>query len=163
MNNSTKAHTPMTPAQLRDIVLTLPAHCPITDAFESPRSGNVWYATQKEHLTGWLAEYNGPGAYGRKNHDRDARAFYQHFRCAPGLLWLAEALGEDPEVLRTGVAAIQAAGSNLSSQCAAFRRTVPWERIEELIETHEARRSRTVKARVVRTIRRARKRGGPPS
>lgn len=33
----------------------------------------------------------------------DAKAAYHHFQCAPGLLWLGEALGEDPDVLGDAV------------------------------------------------------------
>jgi hypothetical protein len=32
-----------------------------------------WYKTQKQHWLGWLKEYHGPGAYGRKtSQERDA-------------------------------------------------------------------------------------------
>jgi len=50
------------------------------------------------------------------------------------LLWLAEALGEERDVLERAIAAIRAAGPNRSSQCAAFRKVLPWSRIESLIE-----------------------------
>ncbi|WP_163376953.1 hypothetical protein [Dietzia sp. Alg238-R159] len=46
---------------------------------------------------------------------------------------MAEALGEEPEVVTSAVAAADAAGPNFTSQCAAIRRVVPWSRIEELI------------------------------
>lgn len=129
-------------ADLLRVVDQLPVRQPITDAFErqradsrqSSRNPRTWYGSQKEHLHGWLAEYNGPGAYGRRDHHGDARQFYQRFQCVAGLLWLAEALGESPEVLRAAVADIDVAGSRNASQCAAFRRRVPWERIEELLE-----------------------------
>ena len=38
--------------------------------FQKPE---VWYHTQKEHLLGWLKAYDGPGAYGRKQWNRDAQ------------------------------------------------------------------------------------------
>jgi len=133
--------TTWTPQQLRDVIGTLPASLPIADDYEAAGTGRpgkkVWYRTQKEHLQGWLSQYNGPGAYNRKTFDGTARDFYQRFRCVAGLIWLAEALGEDPEVLRAAVADVRAAGPNPSSQCAAFRRKVPWTRIEELLTAHE--------------------------
>ncbi|WP_216695293.1 hypothetical protein [Dietzia psychralcaliphila] len=46
---------------------------------------------------------------------------------------MAEALGEEPEVVNNAVAAADAAGPNFTSQCAAIRKVVPWSRIEELI------------------------------
>lgn len=108
---------------------------PLTDAYEEglgPR--DVWYSSQKEHLLGFWGEYSTAGAYGRKNTDHDAKFAYNHLRCAPALLWLAEALGEERAVLEKGIDAIMAAGPNLSSQCAAFRKVLPWSRIESLIE-----------------------------
>lgn len=118
--------------QLHAIVQSLPARQPITDAFEQNRAPSRW-PSQRDHLLGWLAEYNGPGYYGRKTPGRDARFFYNHFKCAPGLLWLAEALGEEPVRLREAVARVEAAGGNLASQCGALRTAIPWARIEELL------------------------------
>lgn len=62
----------------------------------------MWYRSQKEQLLGWLGEYDGPGAYARKNPGRDARFFYNDLRCVEGLIWRAEALGEDPQLLTRG-------------------------------------------------------------
>ncbi|WP_238419491.1 hypothetical protein [Gordonia sp. 'Campus'] len=118
---------------LRDLILRLPTAQPITDAYESDATARVWYSSQQEHLAGWLSEYNGPGAYNRANPSTSSKHFYNHFRCAPGLVWLAEALGEDELVLRAGVESLRSAGPNPSSQCAAFRRVVPWARIMELL------------------------------
>lgn len=121
---------------LRNIVQSLDERQPITDEYEARTASRGRYANskQKAHLDGWLSEYDGPGAYSRKNPSTSGKTFYNHFRCAPGLLWLAEALGEDPMVLREAVAAIDAAGHNPSSECAAFRRAVPWSRIIALVE-----------------------------
>lgn len=81
----------------------------------------------------WLWEYQGPGAYGRQQHDGTAKQFYNRFQVAPGLLWLAEAFGEEEETLRTASAAIKNAGRKTSAQAGAFRRVVPWRRITELL------------------------------
>ncbi|MFH8979334.1 hypothetical protein, partial [Streptomyces sp. NPDC017890] len=91
-------------AQLVTVIDSLQAAQPVTDAFE-PRSRDsaVWYSSQKEHLLGFWGEYNTPGAYNRKHTDRDAKFAYNHLRCAPGLLWLAEALGEERAVLERGI------------------------------------------------------------
>lgn len=123
---------------LRRIVQELDARQPITDEYEARTAhlGRNANGNQKGHLDGWLSQYDGPGAYDRKNPSSSGRSFYNHFRCAPGLLWLAEALGEDPQVLQVAVAAIDAAGPNPSSECAAFRRVVPWARIVELVSAH---------------------------
>ena len=116
----------------------LPVRQPLTDAYErsEPRplgvSPGKTYDDQREHLTGWFSELGGPGYYGRAK-PRGARAGYNSFQCAPGLVWLAEALGEDPAVVRKGIAAIEAAPRRGASQCAAWRRVVPWSRIEDLL------------------------------
>lgn len=121
--------------ELLGVIGRLSCTQPMTDAYEqefAPR--DVWYSSQKEHLLGFWGEYTKAGAYGRKNTDRDAKFAYNHLRCAPALLWLAEALGEERDVLEKAIAAIRTAGPNRSSQCAAFRKVLPWSRIESLIE-----------------------------
>lgn len=123
---------------LRALVESLPAAQPVTDQFERDHPASTRYKDQREHLLGWLGEYNGPGAYGRKNPSTSGKHFYNHFRCAPGLLWLAEALGETEATLRCGVSRIEAAGRNPSSQCAAFRAEVPWSRIVDLVAERPA-------------------------
>lgn len=132
--------------ELLRVIEGLQAAQPVTDAYE-PRSRDsaVWYSSQKEHLLGFWGEYNSPGAYNRKRTDRDAKFAYSHLRCPPALLWLAEALGEERAVLEKGIDAIMAAGPNLSSQCAAFRKVVPWSRIESLIEAGEFARPGLIK------------------
>lgn len=61
-------------------------------ALERALSGSgprtTWYATQKEHLLGWLREYDGLGYYGRTNWNRTAQFVYNHFQCAAGLVWM---------------------------------------------------------------------------
>ena len=84
-------------------------------------------------MVGWMSEMNGPGAYKRKSRGRTAKAAYNSLRCAPALVWIAEALGEDTDVVRRAVSTAEAAGPSLSSQCGAIRKVVPWDRIEELI------------------------------
>ncbi|WP_137726072.1 hypothetical protein [Prescottella subtropica] len=129
---------------LRQVVAGLGPRQPLTDAFECyPDTSAQRFSSQKEHLLGWLAGYDGPGSYNRKNPGKDARFFYTHFRCAPGLLWLAEALGEDPATLTEAIGQVKAARANPSSQCAAFRRVVPWERIVELVEQNKTRTAST--------------------
>lgn len=122
----------MTGKQFAEILRRLEPHLPISDKYERDHlPGTHWWSSQREHLVGWLTELDGPGAYDRKSRGLGARHAYNHFQCAPGLLWIAEALGEDPDVV--AMAASEAQGSGRpASQCAAIRRTIPWERIAEL-------------------------------
>lgn len=119
------------------VIQRLPVAQPITDAYQAtgplgvPKPTSGW-TNQKEHLLGWFSEISGPGAYNRQSRTWDAKAAYNHFQCAPGLLWLAEALGEEPTTVRRAVESVQAAPRRAASQCAAVRRIIPWERIEQL-------------------------------
>lgn len=118
-------HIDRLPADTPMLAATLEAHV------AGLKDRGVWYRTQKEHLQGWLRDYSGPGAYGRKGGPgRDAKFFYNHFQCAPGLFWLAEAAGVANPKLKAAVAAVTAAGPNLARQCAALRREIPWSEVE---------------------------------
>lgn len=133
-------------ADLLVVIHELRVAQPQTDAYEAGRSlgssrdRKAWYRHQKEHLQGWLSEYGGGGAYGRQQGSNDPRLAYNRFQCAPGLIWLAEALGEDADVVRRAITAAQAAPKRGASQCAAVRSVIPWARIEELA-TDRLRRS----------------------
>ena len=91
------------------------------------RNPNKWYSTQKEHWVGWLLEYNGPGAYGRKTRNgRDAKFVYNHVVQPEMLVYLAWASG----VSRAKVAAarkVLGTRQPLMRQAASIRRLIPWE------------------------------------
>lgn len=117
------------------IIEQLPAETPLYRTYEPPNqdeSSDVWYHSQKEHLMGWFSHLAGAGAYNRKTRGRRAKQGYNSFQCAMGLIWLAEALGENPDVV---VAAANESfeHSHTAAQCAAVRRHIPWDRIVELI------------------------------
>lgn len=110
-------------AELASTLERLPVRQPITDACQGTNPmgaapGSNW-RNQREHLVNWLREITGPGAYNRKSRNWDAKAAYNHFQCAPALLWLAEALGEDPTVMRKAVEEVKTAKPRAASQCAA--------------------------------------------
>jgi len=132
------------------VLSKLPADLPVITAVESPDDSDpqgpekrpVWYSSQKEHMVRWFLELDGPGAYNRKSRGLDARHGYNHSLCWPGLLWIAEALGEDESTLWqavTAAGAVQQAGGRLAAQCAAWRRVIPWARIEELFAQQPSR------------------------
>jgi hypothetical protein len=95
--------------------------------------GSGWEGRQKQHLTGWLGDYGGPGYYGRASGDRTARFVYNHFQCAAGLLWLAEAAGAPRPPLLAAKRAVLTAGPRNAVQSAALRRVFGWEVVEELL------------------------------
>src|ERR1700730_18668119 len=91
----------MTPKSLRTKISKLRIAAPVTQSYgpaviarEISSNKHVWYSSQKEHWMGWLSEYDGPGAYGRKSWTgRTAEFVYNHINCPPMLLWLAGAVG----------------------------------------------------------------------
>lgn len=129
----------MTIAQLRQHVARFSPDGPQTEALQHAvrarfKKRDVWYRTQKEHWTGWLSNYDGPGYYGRQRWDRDAQFVYNHIQCAPMLLWLAEAAGVPSAKVTAASAAVLAAGPRLSSQVRALRQILPWSLIEATLK-----------------------------
>jgi hypothetical protein len=86
----------------------------------------VWYYTQKEHWLGWLKGYDGPGGYDRiPGQGWDARFAYNHIVNYQMLLWIIEAAGVNPSLVK---AARRAAEKKdfLQAKSAAIRKLVPW-------------------------------------
>jgi hypothetical protein len=127
----------MTPRELRRLLSTLDAGGAVADSLETALAGpaprDTWYRTQKEHLLGWLDEYDGPGFYGRSDWKRSAEFIFNHFQCAPGLLWIAEAAGAPYALLVKARRAAIAAPKNGAAQSAAVRAILPWVWVEALL------------------------------
>lgn len=140
----------MTPQDLRRRLARLHPVGPVTESLEralrAPEQREPWYVTQQEHLLAWLREYDGPGYYGRARWDRTAEFVYNHFNCAPGLLWIAESAGAPRPLLQKAKRAVLAAGPRSPAQSAAVRRVFPWAIIETLLEAQD-RRDRRHRAR----------------
>lgn len=113
---------PISVRRLRAAIRALPEDRRVVD----PKK---WYRSQKEHWLGWLGQYEGPGAYGRKGGEgRDARFAYNHIVEPAMLLYVARAAG----VARTRIAAARgdaAACRTLMQKSAAIRRVIPWEMV----------------------------------
>lgn len=87
----------------------------------------IWYRTQKEHWLGWLKEYRGPGAYGRRGGNaREAKFAYNHIVNYHMLTWIIDAAGVDPKLVRRAKAAINDK-MTLQANAKAVREIVPWE------------------------------------
>lgn len=111
--------------QLRDAINLLPEDTP-------QAKPGIWYKTQKEHWLGWLAEYHGPGAYGRKNLNRDAKFAYNHVVCPDLLLYLIRAIPLDPQTVAEAEEAAKK-GKSLMEKAGAIRKVVPWEMIRQAL------------------------------
>lgn len=110
---------------------------PVTNTYGRPGPG-AWYTCQKEHMIDWFLsqQTNGAGKYTRKTPNQSSRAAYNHLVCLGALIWMAEALGEDPKILREAAAAATAV-TGVRAQCAAFRKLIPFDRILELYQSPE--------------------------
>ena len=128
----------MTPQDLRRRIARLHPVGAVTESLERVLNGpgprTTWYETQQEHLLGWLQDYGGPGAYNRARWDRTAEFVYNHFNCAPGLVWIAEAAGAPRPLLLKAKRAVVGAGPHASAQSGAARRILPWSLVEDLLE-----------------------------
>jgi hypothetical protein len=149
----------MTPRTLASKIAKLPATLPITTAFERELrklrtwgTTSVWYSTQKEHWLGWLKGYGGPGYYERKNWNRDAEFVYNHIVCPPMVLWLGEASGISPILVRKAKKAALSAKPTLPAQSAAIRRVIPWGVIEDAISGTIRKYPRSHRAAATPTI-----------
>jgi hypothetical protein len=124
----------MTPQQLIRKIRALPERAPHTEALERLLLKKPsWYASQKEHWLGWLSEYGGPGAYGRKGRDYDAAFAYNHCGCPPMALWLGEASGIDKRLVAKAARLAKQSPGTFAARCAAIRRLIPWCEIERML------------------------------
>jgi hypothetical protein len=129
----------MTPNSLRRKISKLRIAAPVTENYGQALiargiwgTKDVWYSSQKEHWMGWLSEYDGPGAYGRKSWSgRTAEFVYNHINCPPMVLWLAEAAGVPKKDLLAAKRSALSGRQNRASHCALIRKAVPWSAIEE--------------------------------
>jgi hypothetical protein len=101
---------------------------------DKPRSyPGKQFKTQKEHWLGWLGEYDGPGAYGRKSSEkRDAKFTYNHIVEYRMLLWLINAAKVKPRLVKTALSAAEQA-SSLPGKSAAIRKYVSWEEVANVL------------------------------
>lgn len=125
----------MTPKDLCRKIKRFPASAPITESLERALAGGPAsrerYSSQKDHLLGFWGEYESFGYYGRiPNAGRSAQFAYNHFRCAPGLLWLAEAVGVPRAQLLEAKSAVMAVKGHDARQAAALRKIIPWSEVE---------------------------------
>lgn len=112
--------------QFRHAIKQLPSDKPKTQP-------GVWYKTQKEHWLGWLSEYNGSGAYGRKiDKSRDAKYAYNHIVNYKMLIWVIKAAGVDRTLVKKALSVIDERRT-YQENAGAIRKIVPWEVIAKAL------------------------------
>ncbi len=113
-----------TPRQLLAKVHKLPVSTRFADTIQPPAS----YASHKDHWIGWLSEYDGPGYYGRKRWDRDARFVYNYLNCAPMIIWINEAAGRPTDLIeRAAIRHCARLDRASATRAASVRELLPWE------------------------------------
>lgn len=117
------------------VLRRLEPHLPISDGYEALalQRGESHWSSQQEHMVGWFEgqSSHGSGQYTRTTPNRSARTAYNRLLSAFGLLWIAEALGEEPGVVQKAADAARAE-PDYRRRCGQIRRVVPWSRILEL-------------------------------
>ena len=118
------------PEWLSSAISLLPSDAPVPDKTQ----GYNVYNTQKAHWLGWLDPTAGTGSYPRRTGDNlSAKAVYNRIGEPKMLWWLATAGGVDQVLLREAKGKVDPEKA-LSSQCAEFRRVVPWRTLAESLE-----------------------------
>lgn len=127
--------------KFRKILKRLDTHLPISDEFERQNYQTVgtWWNSQKEHMLSWFKNQmtTGHGQYTRKTPNYSSKLTYSRLLSAPALMWMAEALGEDP-ILLAFVADEASAEKDHRRKCALIRKHIPWQRIYHLASKQSA-------------------------
>ncbi|WP_439396704.1 hypothetical protein ACRQ5Q_07285 [Bradyrhizobium sp. PMVTL-01] len=118
--------------QLLHAIRRLPAKMPETDRLSTSN-----YDTHKDHWLGWAGGYNDPegGYYGRSDTTiTGARTLFQRLNCGPMIIWLAEAAGESPELIRKAIKDMERRGNGRAqTEAKIAREHLLWERIVSLV------------------------------
>ncbi|KAB3523087.1 hypothetical protein GC425_02900 [Corynebacterium sp. zg254] len=110
----------------------LPREAPITEAMEAASGEKGWWDSQQDHMTSWFTAQSthGSGSYTRQTPNLSARKTYNRLQSPEGLMWIAEALGVDKDLLKR--VADEALTVPRRSQSKFVRQHIPWEMIVEL-------------------------------
>ncbi|MSS84773.1 hypothetical protein FYJ24_08355 [Actinomycetaceae bacterium WB03_NA08] len=125
------------------LLSTLPAHLPISDAMEQadPQKKGRWWSSQREHMSSWFDSQatTGSGSFTRQKPNMSARTTYNMLQHPEGLVWIAEALGVDTQLVQQ--VANDALAINRRSRSKFVRQHLPWDMIAGLAKSEmESRR-----------------------
>ncbi|MDO5724349.1 MAG: hypothetical protein Q4P33_08165 [Flaviflexus sp.] len=113
-----------------NLLETMPENRPMSDAMAGLEE--EWYSSQREHMCSWFREQVGVEAetYTRKEPNLSARTTYQRLSDGPAMIWLAEVLGVDEELIASATTEVEAEPST-RRHCGIIRRYIPWELLAE--------------------------------
>ncbi|MDO5025909.1 MAG: hypothetical protein Q4E03_05270 [Trueperella sp.] len=116
------------------IVSLLPPYLPITDDFIAQISGTDERPerSEREHMVGWYQGQatTGSGQYTRNVPNRSAKRAYNRLLNPASVLWIAEAVGVDEQLVREAAAKALAEPAWRSRPRVA-REVLPWELVFE--------------------------------
>ncbi|MDP9805895.1 hypothetical protein J2S70_000477 [Trueperella bonasi] len=116
----------------------LPEHLPISEAMEQadPQKTRRWWSSQREHMATWFASQatTGKGAFTRKTPNRSAKKTYNRLQSPEGIVWIAEALGAEPTLLKQVVD--EALKVPRRRRSGFIRKHLPWDLIAHLAKHH---------------------------
>jgi hypothetical protein len=123
--------------QFARLLARLPEHLEISDAMEEadPQKNGRWWTSQREHMTSWFASQatRGSGSFTRREPNRSAKMTYNRLQHPEGLVWIAEALGADPALVRK--VARDALDIPRRSRSGFVRKHIPWSLIAQLAKS----------------------------
>lgn len=93
-----------------------------------------WQSCQREHLTVWALHYpTGGEFYYKHKPSLSAKQMYMNLQRPEMILWLAEALGENVDLIQRIIEKISD-NSNCGTRCRIVREYISFDRILELLE-----------------------------
>jgi hypothetical protein len=104
--------------QFRDALQMLRAKTPLSDRLKEDLDDDY-----RDRLIGWAI---------KSSKTRNAREVYNRLQVPEWLVWLNEAAGESPQVIRKAISAMQRSGRG-QQRAADVRKVLPWERTAQLL------------------------------
>ena len=119
------------------LLAKLDEHLPISDAMEqadSQKNGR-WWSSQREHMAEWFATQatTGSVAFMRQEPNVSAKTTYNRLQHPEGLVWIAEALGADTDLVQR--VADEALTVPRRSRSAFVRSHLSWELVAQLAKS----------------------------
>lgn len=114
------------------ILASKEAHYPCSDRYiaEVHDSPDKTGKDEREHMVAWfhLNETKGSGSYSRNKPNTSARRCYNSLMNAASLLWIAEAVGVNEDIVEQAFEAAREAG-DYRKACGAIRRIITWDMV----------------------------------
>lgn len=126
------------------LLARLPENLPISDAYHGydgsyPPPG-PWYTSRRQRMVSWFRGQatTGEGAYSRMIPNLSAKRAYNRLLNAGSLLWINEALGNDPDRIQQAADAASQE-KEYRKRCRIVREYLPWSDVISLANRRKPR------------------------